>query len=158
MANLTRYELPSDRADNQALSRILRETRAGRLNIVSEITLANGATSTVVKDSAIGPDDPAVVLFTSGSEGRPKGVVLSQGNLLANCAQASARVDYNENDKCFNALPVFHSFGLTGGVMLPIFTGHKTFLFPSPLQVKEIPKLIKETGANVFFGVRYAPK
>ena len=54
MANLTRYELPSDRANNQALSRILRETRAGRLNVISEITLANGATSTVIKDSAIG--------------------------------------------------------------------------------------------------------
>ena len=46
---------------------------------------------------------------------------------------------------------MFHCFGLTGGVLLPLFTGHKTFLFPSPLQVKEIPKLIRDTGANVFF-------
>jgi acyl-[acyl-carrier-protein]-phospholipid O-acyltransferase/long-chain-fatty-acid--[acyl-carrier-protein] ligase len=48
-------------------------------------------------------------------------------------------------------LPTFHCFGLLAGVFLPLFTGHKTFLFPSPMQVKEIPKLIKETGANVFF-------
>jgi len=51
----------------------------------------------------------------------------------------------------FWPLRMFHCFGLLGGVLLPLFTGHKTFLFPSPLQVKEIPKLIKETGANVFF-------
>lgn len=68
MANLTRYELPSDRADNQALSRILRETRAGRLNVISEITLANGATSTVIKDSAIGPTTVPIVVPTSSAQ------------------------------------------------------------------------------------------
>src|SRR5262249_34794501 len=61
-------------------------------------------------------NDPAVVLFTSGSEGTPKGVVLSHRNILANAAQSLARVDANANDKVFNVLPVFHSFGLTGGM------------------------------------------
>ena len=62
------------------------------------------------------PDDPAVVLFTSGSEGAPKGVALSHRNLLANAAQAAARIDFGREDKVFNALPAFHSFGLTAGL------------------------------------------
>ena len=58
---------------------------------------------------------PPVILFTSGSEGAPKGVVLTHRNLLANCAQLAARIDFNGSDVVLNALPVFHSFGLTGG-------------------------------------------
>ena len=69
---------------------------------------------------AVRPDDPAVILFTSGSEGLPKGVALSHRNLLANIHQVAARVDFNASDVVLNALPMFHSFGLTGGVMLPI--------------------------------------
>ena len=62
------------------------------------------------------PDDWAAILFTSGSEGVPKGVVLSHRNMLANAAQAAARIDFGREDKVFNVLPVFHSFGLTVGV------------------------------------------
>ena len=54
------------------------------------------------------PDDWAAILFTSGSEGVPKGVVLSHCNMLANAAQARARIDFNHEDKIFNVLPVFH--------------------------------------------------
>ena len=61
------------------------------------------------------PDDWAAILFTSGSEGTPKGVVLSHRNMLANAAQAAARIDFGRQDKVFNVLPVFHSFGLTVG-------------------------------------------
>ncbi|WP_395648297.1 AMP-binding protein [Terricaulis sp.] len=97
------------------------------------------------------PDDTGVILFTSGSYGTPKGAVLSHANIVGNCEQAYAHVPFDPNWSFFCPLPMFHCFGLTGGVMLPLFTGHKTFLFPSPLQVKEIPKLIRDTGANVFF-------
>ena len=97
------------------------------------------------------PDDTGVILFTSGSYGTPKGAVLSHSNIVANVEQAHSHVPFEPDWSFFCPLPMFHCFGLTGGVMLPLFTGHKTFLFPSPLQVKEIPKLIKETGANVFF-------
>src|SRR6185369_15220148 len=76
----------------------------------------------------IGPDDPAVVLFTSGSEGTPKGVVLSHANILANRYQMGALLDFNPRDVVFNALPIFHSFGLTGGLLLPLLAGVKTFL------------------------------
>ena len=69
------------------------------------------------------PDDPAAILFTSGSEGTPKGVVLSHRNMLANAAQAEARIDFGRTDKVFNVLPLFHSFGLTVGLVLPLVSG-----------------------------------
>ncbi len=97
------------------------------------------------------PDDTAVILFTSGSYGTPKGAVLSHANLVANVEQGYSHVPFEPDWSFFSPLPMFHCFGLLGGVFLPMFTGHKTFLFPSPVQVKEIPKLIKDTGANVFF-------
>lgn len=97
-------------------------------------------------------DDPSVVLFTSGSEGTPKGVVLSHRNILANAAQALARVDANANDKVFNVLPVFHSFGLTGGMMMPMLAGIPIFMYPSPLHYRIVPELIYQTGATILFG------
>jgi len=97
------------------------------------------------------PDDTAVILFTSGSYGTPKGAVLSHANLVSNVEQGYSHVPFEPDWSFFCPLPMFHCFGLLGGVLLPLFTGHKTFLFPSPLAVKEIPKLIKDTGSNVFF-------
>ena len=97
-------------------------------------------------------NDPAVVLFTSGSEGTPKGVVLSHRNILANAAQALARVDTNANDRVFNVLPVFHSFGLTGGMMMPLLAGIPIYMYPSPLHYRIVPELIYQTGATILFG------
>jgi len=98
------------------------------------------------------PDDPAVVLFTSGSEGAPKGVVLSHRNILANLAQVTARIDLSPNDIVFNVLPVFHSFGLTGGLLAGMLTGMRVFLYPSPLHYRQIPELIYGTNATILFG------
>jgi acyl-[acyl-carrier-protein]-phospholipid O-acyltransferase/long-chain-fatty-acid--[acyl-carrier-protein] ligase len=98
------------------------------------------------------PDDPAVILFTSGSEGQPKAVLLSHANLVANCWQVAARVDYTPADTMFNALPVFHSFGLTAGLVLPLVSGVKGFLYPSPLHYRVVPEMVYASNATMMFG------
>jgi acyl-[acyl-carrier-protein]-phospholipid O-acyltransferase/long-chain-fatty-acid--[acyl-carrier-protein] ligase len=97
-------------------------------------------------------DEPAVVLFTSGTEGDPKGVVLSHANVLANVEQVRAHLDiYPVSDILFNPLPTFHCFGLTVGLVLPLMVGVRTVFHPSPLQAKEITKRIRETRATILF-------
>jgi len=97
-------------------------------------------------------DDWAAILFTSGSEGVPKGVVLSHRNMLANAAQATARIDFGRQDKVFNVLPMFHSFGLTVGVMLPLVSGVRTYLYPSPLHYRTVVELVYGVNATIMFG------
>ncbi len=98
-----------------------------------------------------GADDEAAVLFTSGSFGAPRGVVLSHANLVSNVEQVTSHIEFGKDWVFFNPLPVFHCFGLTGGVLVPLLSGHKAFLYPSPLHYKIIPKLVKEVGASVLF-------
>ena len=98
------------------------------------------------------PDSPAVVLFTSGSEGAPKGVVLSHKNILANHKQVAARINFNAQDTVLNFLPMFHSFGFTVGTMLPIMSGMTTFFYPSPLHYSIIPEIAYDINATIMFG------
>ena len=95
------------------------------------------------------PGDIGVILFTSGSFGAPRGVVLSQRNLVANVRQIEAHIPLDPAWVMFNPLPTFHCFGLTGGVLLPILTGMKAFQYPSPLHIKQIPPLIKDAKASI---------
>ncbi len=95
------------------------------------------------------PNSPAIILFTSGSEGLPKGVVLSHRNLMANVEQILTRIPFTPNDTFFTALPVFHAFGFTGGVVLTAMAGMRSFLYPTPLHYKIIPELIYDTQATI---------
>jgi acyl-[acyl-carrier-protein]-phospholipid O-acyltransferase / long-chain-fatty-acid--[acyl-carrier-protein] ligase len=82
----------------------------------------------------------------------PKGVVLSHRNILANATQATARIDFGRTDKVFSVLPIFHSFGLTIGTIVPLVSGVQLYLYPSPLHYRTIPELIYGVNATILFG------
>jgi len=95
--------------------------------------------------------DIGVILFTSGSFGTPRGVVLTQSNLVANTRQIEAHIELKADWVAFNPMPIFHSLGLTGGVVLPLLAGLRSFQYPSPLHVKIIPGLLRDTRASLLF-------
>ncbi len=97
------------------------------------------------------PEDPAVILFTSGTEGMPKGVVLSHKNIVSNVWQISTKFDTIERDIILNCLPMFHSFGMTAGTLMPLILGFKIAAYPSPLHYKVIPGFCSSVQATIFF-------
>lgn len=97
-------------------------------------------------------DKEAVVLFTSGTEGQPKAVVLSHKNVQSNRYQLTSNVQFSSKDTAVNALPMFHCFGLTAGTLLTILSGIRTYFYPSPLHYRIIPEVIYDMGATIMFG------
>ncbi len=102
-------------------------------------------------DSRAG-DRTAVILFTSGSEGVPKGVELTHGNILANVRQMIEVNDLVEVDRLFNAMPIFHSYGLSVGVLLPLLRGMYTFIYPSPLHYRVVPTVFYNADCTIMIG------
>ncbi len=101
---------------------------------------------------ACDPGETALVLFTSGAEAHPKGVALSHAAVLANMAQMQAVIDFGPNDKYFNALPMFHTYGLIACTLMPLFTGTRLFLYTSPLRYRVVPELAYTRNCTYIFG------
>ncbi|MEW5964161.1 MAG: acyl-[ACP]--phospholipid O-acyltransferase [Pseudomonadota bacterium] len=137
-----------DRLANQARIVYLEDVKAS-ISLADKI---RGALLGGRPQVARAPDDPAAILFTSGSEGTPKGVVLSHRNILANAMQSLTRVAVNGQDKVFNVLPVFHSFGLTAGLVMPLVAGVPVYLYPTPLHYRIVPELVYQSNATILFG------
>ena len=116
------------------------------------LALFNAKLDPTVPYRSITAEDTAVILFTSGSEGVPKGVELTHGNIMSNIRQVSAIFDIKDDDRFFNSLPMFHSFGLTAATILPLVRGLYSFVYPSPLHYRVVPTAFYNTDCTVMFG------
>ena len=120
-----------------------------RLTIFNKAAAAIGAFFPRAVAARSSPDSAAVVLFTSGTEGEPKGVALSHANILANVEQVRSHIDLHATDVVFNPLPTFHSFGLTVGALMPLFLGIRVVLHPTPRTPRDIVRRIREHNSTI---------
>ena len=105
-----------------------------------------------LRSARIEESDTAIILFTSGSEGVPKGVELTHRNLISNARQIDAVMDITDDERFFSALPLFHSLGLVGGLLFPLLRGCYTFLYPSPLHYRIVPVIVYDKCCTVMLG------
>lgn len=121
-----------------------------KLSLLDKVAGGLGPIAPWLFRARVGHEDTGVILFTSGTEGDPKGVVLSHANVLANVDQVRAHITLEPGkDVVFNPLPTFHCFGLTVGAVLPLLAGVKAIFHPSPLQAQTIAKRVRETNATI---------
>ncbi len=97
-------------------------------------------------------EDPAAILFSSGSEGTPKGVVLSHRNIMGNIQQVADVLDTRDDDRIMATLPLFHAFGLTVTGLMPLVEGIPAICHPDPTDALTIAKAIGRYQATVFCG------
>jgi acyl-[acyl-carrier-protein]-phospholipid O-acyltransferase/long-chain-fatty-acid--[acyl-carrier-protein] ligase len=144
------YEHLVDTLSSKVQIHILEEIKEN-LGGIDKLRAAVGEKLPLLARRSLKPDSPAVILFTSGTEGAPKGVVLTHANLVANVEQIRNHVQLEPGDIFFNPLPIFHSYGLTGGSLFPLIDGKPQVPYPSPLHVKIIPEVIKRSKATILF-------
>lgn len=149
---IEKAKLQSDVDGLKGLNILYLEDLKQQFNLFDKIWTLFGMVFPRTMERPTKPEDTAVVLFTSGSEGKPKGVALSHQALLSNIAQIRSIIEFSPDDKVLNALPIFHSFGLTGGALLPILTGMKLFLYATPLHYRIIPEIAYDRSCTVLFG------
>ncbi|HBO39031.1 MAG TPA: acyl-[ACP]--phospholipid O-acyltransferase [Pasteurellaceae bacterium] len=97
-------------------------------------------------------EDTATILFSSGSEGDPKGIELSHKNLLTNIKQVSELLNFQKDDVILNSLPIFHSFGLTVTTLLPLCEGIKMVSVADPTDGVTIGKMSVRHNVSILFG------
>lgn len=144
--------LAADLAALDAVRVLYLEDLKPALTLADKLWIAAGLCFPHHMARPVAPTRPAVVLFTSGSEGKPKGVVLSHRALLSNIAQIRATTDFSAEDKVLNALPLFHSFGLTVGTLMPLMNGMRVLLYPTPLHYRVIPEVAYDRNCSVLLG------
>jgi acyl-[acyl-carrier-protein]-phospholipid O-acyltransferase/long-chain-fatty-acid--[acyl-carrier-protein] ligase len=149
---LERAKLKVDEFEQAGIRLVyLEDVRAGIAGFQKFLTLLRHIFHlSVIGGRSLAADSTAVIVFTSGSEGVPKGVELTHGNLLANIRQMLAVTDFTCQDRVFNCLPLFHSFGLTVGTFLPMVRGAYVFLYPSPLHYRMVPAVLYDRDCTVF--------
>jgi acyl-[acyl-carrier-protein]-phospholipid O-acyltransferase/long-chain-fatty-acid--[acyl-carrier-protein] ligase len=137
-------------AELEAVARVvyLEDVRAS-IGLIDKLYAALAGAAPRLFRKAREPDDVGVILFTSGSFAAPRGVVLTQGNVVSNALQVGAHIDLDPSWTVFNPLPVFHSFGLTVGTVMPLLLGLKGFQYPSPLHTKMVVDLVRESNADI---------
>lgn len=146
--SLGKFEALAEELSQAAELIYLEDVRDG-LSLMDKAAALAGSFAPGLVAAKAQPGKPAAILFTSGTEGEPKGVALSHANLLANAEQVRAHIDIVPGEIVFNPLPVFHCFGLTVGSLLPLFVGVKVVCHPTPLQPREIVRRIKDSGATM---------
>ncbi|MBR5879337.1 MAG: AMP-binding protein [Akkermansia sp.] len=118
-----------------------------KLSLITNVMTAKMAPASLIckmfDTDARKADDEAVMLFTSGSSGEPKGVVLTHRMVMANVSQCACRLDLTDC-RFLASLPIFHSFGMTVNMMLPLLTGCMVCSYPNPTDARTLNELIEK--------------
>jgi len=106
------------------------------------------------KEPPTDPDkDVAVLQYTGGTTGTPKGAMLTHANLFANVLQGVAWIPHMEHERFLAAIPMFHVFGLTVAMLIPIRMGATMILYPNPREIGAVLKVITKSKPTIFPGV-----
>jgi acyl-[acyl-carrier-protein]-phospholipid O-acyltransferase/long-chain-fatty-acid--[acyl-carrier-protein] ligase len=113
------------------------------------LVMPSGVLARVLNLPRVGDREEAILLFTSGSSGKPKGVALTHRNILANVSQFAVMLDAKKDDVMLASLPFFHSFGCTVTLWYPLIEGVRTASYPNPLEAGKIASLVERKAVTV---------